>query len=94
MGGSPADRSVSSPEAAGRKFSLSRDVTRTECPWLRRDLQAGETVFHYTGPTYGCVADGVAVTEKSGEHPFFEVPRDALTVNSACARSKSEPPND
>lgn len=59
---------------------LTRDVTIAECPWLDRDLKAGETVWRYDGHTYGCVQpSGVAVTLKAAETPFFEVPRDAIT---------------
>jgi len=36
---------------------------------------AGEIVYEYTGPTYGCVSPlGLAVTKEPGQIPFFEVP--------------------
>ena len=59
---------------------LTRDVPVMECPWLDRDLKAGETVWQYDGRTYGCVQpSGIAVTMmKAAETPFFEVPRDAI----------------
>jgi hypothetical protein len=58
---------------------LIRDVPQTECPWLDRDLKAGETVWSYTGPTYGVVSpDGTPVTAKAAETPFFELPADSV----------------
>lgn len=58
---------------------LVRDVLRSECPWLDRDLRAGERLFRYPGYTYGCVSPaGIAMTEEAGQTPFFEVPREAL----------------
>lgn len=48
--------------------------------WIPRVYWPGETVYEYNGPTYGCVnwENGIAVTEKLDETPFFEFPRDAL----------------
>lgn len=74
---------TSSIEGVGTKiaFVLTRDVPVSECPWLDRDMKAGETVFDFTGCTYGCVGpDGIACSERPGEHPFFEIPRSALTL--------------
>lgn len=61
---------------------LSRAVTKAECPWLDEDLPAGLVVHKFTGCTYGCIGAGIAVTRESGEHPFFEVPCDAVSTPS------------
>lgn len=58
---------------------LTRDVTVDECPWLDRDLKAGDVLWSYDAYTYGCVSPGgIAVTAKAAETPFFEVPADAV----------------
>ena len=60
-------------------YTLTRDVQKSECPWLDRDMRKDEIVHRYSGYTYGCVGDGVACTERPNETPFFEIPRDALS---------------
>lgn len=60
------------------QLSLTRDVLKSECPWLERDMKKGEFVFTYDGCTYGCIGAGIACTAKPGETPFFELPADAL----------------
>jgi len=58
---------------------LIRGVSRSECRWLKRDFLKGETVYEYTGPTYGCISrKGVACSEVEGKTPFFELPADAV----------------
>lgn len=62
-----------------RVLVLVRDVTQEEAPWLDRDLKAGETVWSYSGHTYGVISpQGIAVTAKVAETPFFEIPLDAV----------------
>jgi len=62
-----------------RKYRLIRDVTKKECPWLDRTFKEGETVYYYSGYTYGCISfNGIAVCEKLDENPFFELPENAL----------------
>ena len=62
-----------------RKYRLIRDVTKKECPWLDRTFKEGETVYYYSGYTYGCVNfNGVPCSEKLDENPFFELPENAL----------------
>jgi hypothetical protein len=63
-------------------MKLSRAVTKKECPWLDEDLPAGLEVHKFSGCTYGCVGAGIAVTREPGENPFFEVPRDALSLSN------------
>ena len=60
------------------KYKLIRDVTKKECPWLDRTFKEGEILYKYTGYTYGCIDEGLAVSEKLNETPFFELPYDAL----------------
>lgn len=62
-----------------RRRVLKRDVTVEECRWLDRTYKAGETVYLYSGATYGVIGpNGTAVTEVVDETPFFELPCDAL----------------
>lgn len=62
-----------------RTFSLNRNVTPEECPWLPREMLYGETVYEFRGATYGYIGSGIAVTFEADKGPFFELPRDALT---------------
>ena len=64
------------------KYTIVRDVTKTECPWLDFDLKKGIPVYRYDGCTYQCISDhGVAVTMVNGKLPFFEVPWNAVVVD-------------
>jgi len=59
---------------------LTRDVNQTECDWLERDFKKGETVYKYTGYTYGCISrKGVAVSLVKDKDPFFELPNDSIS---------------
>lgn len=58
---------------------LKRLVTVEECYWLDRDFDAGEEVYIFNGPTYGCIGpDGIAVSLDPDTGPFFEIPKSAL----------------
>ena len=64
--------------APGRRMRVTRDVTRAECPWLRRDFEAGTLLVEYLGFTYGTIsANGTAVSVDGGV-PFFELPTSSL----------------
>ena len=61
------------------KMTLKRDVTVNECGWLDRDFVEGETVYTFSGVTYGCIGpDGIACSLDPDFGPFFELPRSAL----------------
>ncbi len=60
------------------RFVVVRDVTKAECHWLAETVPAGRVVHRYYGPTYGCIASGIAVTDEPDETPFYEMPLDAL----------------
>lgn len=61
-------------------FTLTRNVLRTECDWLPRDLAKGDKVILHEGATYGAISNaGIAVLIDEGG-PFYEVPIDAVTV--------------
>lgn len=63
------------------KYVLLRDVTKAECDWLDREFKKGETVYKYSGATYGCISwGGVACCEQPNSTPFFEMPNDALEL--------------
>lgn len=62
-----------------RRFRVTRDVTREECPWLDRKIKAGRILYEYLGDTYGCItSSGTACTVRLGVTPFFEVPTSAI----------------
>ena len=65
------------------RMKLNRLVAMEECPWLDRDYGNGETVFTYTGFTYGCISPGGQACSDGpdNETPFFELPRDALSAD-------------
>jgi hypothetical protein len=68
------------------KYTLNRDVTKAECPWLDAELKKGASVYRYDGCTYACISgNGVAVTLFEDRLPFFEIPRNAVTP-AAVAR--------
>lgn len=63
----------------GKKLKIIRDVTIKECCWLENNILKDTIVYIYDGYTYGCItSNGIAVTINYNEHPFFEIPRDAL----------------
>jgi hypothetical protein len=51
---------------------------------LGRNAAEGEVFYVFTGPTYGAVdtEDGIALSERPGEGPFFEFPRDAVEIRT------------
>jgi hypothetical protein len=62
-----------------RRGVLNRKVTKDECSWLEQDLQKGKEVYKYDNYTYGCIgSSGIAVSDKAGETPFYEVPRNSV----------------
>ena len=62
-----------------KKGALKRDVTVQEVSSLDQDLKKGREVFKYHGYTYGCISEnGVAVSDKPGEGPFYEIPANAV----------------
>ena len=64
-----------------RKYILIKDVLGKDYSWVPRDFLKGEIVYHFRGPTYGCISPhGIAITIKPGEGPFFELPRDSLDI--------------
>ena len=63
------------------KYKVNRDVTQKECHWLKATVQKGTIVYKYMGHTYGCITPaGIAVSRKDQQLPFFELPKDALTI--------------
>lgn len=66
------------------KFIVTRDVSKSECPWLPEDLSAGFVVNQFVRCAFGCITpDGTACTfDEGGGYPFFELPKDAVAVFS------------
>jgi hypothetical protein len=78
----PVSQPIAKHSVSRRAFVLTRNVTKKECPWLDRPFKKNETVFEYTGCTYGCISwNGTAFTEKENETPFFELPNDAVCLH-------------
>lgn len=66
---------------SGAAYIVTRDVTPEECPWLDEPFTEGELVFPSKGYTYGAIGpSGVAVSRRQGEHPFIEIPLDAVRL--------------
>jgi hypothetical protein len=62
----------------GDRLVLTRDVTKSEAPWLPRDLSEGEVVYRFHGATYGVISrNGTAISFEGG-NPFYEVPSDSV----------------
>lgn len=60
------------------KLILKRDITQNECEWLPRELKQGETVYEYTGHTYGCISEtGIAVLIQE-DNSFYEIPLNSV----------------
>lgn len=64
----------------GARFVLVREVTRQECPWLKRTWQPGDEVFEFRGATYGCITPTGVACSVDGHNPFFELPGNALVI--------------
>jgi len=86
-----ASRSGPRKAAVRRQMVTTRDVSVEECPWLPEGIRGGTVLDCYSGATYGCISNrGRAMSEPGVEHPFFEVPRDALA--DLLDRSEREQP--
>lgn len=69
--------------ALGHPAVVTRDVRADELHnHLGRDVKAGERFYTFTQYTFGSVdnQNGIALSERNGEYPFFEFPRDAVEV--------------
>lgn len=79
----------------GRTGEIIRNVTKTECQWLERELKKGETVYEYVGPTYGVIGEsGVPVRfEKGGDSAFCEIPKNAVRWKANTSSAKSISPD-
>lgn len=62
-----------------RQYRVLRDVAADdEGSSALRDIAAGEVLYECLWWTYGCVRDGLTLTEDPrGGYPFFEFPIDA-----------------
>lgn len=56
---------------------IIQKLTIDECPWLDEEIKEGTKVYEFTGCTYGCVGDGIAVSF-APDGPFCEVPEYAI----------------
>eukprot|EP00929_Paragymnodinium_shiwhaense_P068316 TRINITY_DN34330_c0_g1_i1.p1 TRINITY_DN34330_c0_g1~~TRINITY_DN34330_c0_g1_i1.p1 ORF type:complete len:307 (-),score=62.70 TRINITY_DN34330_c0_g1_i1:619-1488(-) len=69
---------VRRPEA---RLAVIRRVSASECPWLSASLPPYSTVYTWSGATYGVLsADGLPVTFRPREPPFFELPEGSVTA--------------
>lgn len=68
-----------------RPVTVTRDVPDSDPHnHLGRDVSEGETFYIYYGHTYGCVdtINGIALSERDGQTPFFEFPLDAISEDT------------
>lgn len=63
---------------SGQVYITLREITTDECFWLDKPVPQGTMVVLYTGPTFGVISDGVAVTIPGWGHAFTEIPWDAI----------------
>lgn len=65
-----------------RRLRTTKRIDKSVQPWMddADAIEAGTIVYSYSGCTYGCVGDGIAVTLAPDQTPFIEVPRDAVEV--------------
>lgn len=62
-----------------RTGMVVREVSTSECPWLKWRLNPGRVVYRYFGCDYGACSDkGIAVTDQPDETPFYEIPFDSV----------------
>ena len=61
-----------------RKYTLLRDVTLNECPWLDHDLKKDTVLYTYGGCTYGVISPSGIAASFDGNTPFFEVPKNSV----------------
>jgi len=61
-------------------FITTRDITSSECHWIKETIEKGTVVYRFSGATYGCIGPGgVAITfDEGGANPFFELPGNSL----------------
>jgi hypothetical protein len=59
---------------------VTRNITRTECPWLDEEVPKETLVWLYNGPTYDCISDsGTAVALHKPDSNFWvEIPKNAV----------------
>lgn len=63
------------------QFTLNKNILKKDYKWLNRDFKEGETVFLFTGNTYGCIGENGIACCLDANPPFFELPATALSVN-------------
>lgn len=62
-----------------KRGHLKKDVTKGEYHWIAKDLKKGKVVYKYYGQTYGCITgNGIAVSNKPGKNPFYEIPEESV----------------
>jgi len=63
------------------QLMLSKNVTKKEHKWLKRDFVKGEKVYLYSSNTYNCIGTNGLACSINGNEPFFELPITALQFN-------------
>lgn len=62
-----------------KKFRVVRQLTKEERAGADDKVQPGNIVYLFKGCTYGCIShNGMAVSHKPDDGPFFEMPCDTL----------------
>lgn len=66
-----------------QRMIVNRDVPASEDGnFAGRDVARGDILWTFHLPTYGCIDDvrGIAMSRQPGEYPFFEFPRNAVSI--------------
>ena len=63
------------------KLKLSKNISKKEFKWLKRDFKKGELVYLHTGETYGCIGKNGLACTLDGNLPFFELPAGVLSID-------------
>ena len=69
---------------------LNRTILAVENRYLSKDIPIGKVVYEYVGYTYGCISSGVAVSDKPGQTPFYEVPIGSVDWDRGIISSSRE----
>jgi hypothetical protein len=58
-----------------KQIKILEDLNITDYYWLNRNIQKGEILNIYQGPTYNCISkNGIAAMELNETSYFFEIP--------------------
>ena len=62
----------------GKKMKVVRNVTRTECPWLKQTIASGTVVYRYPASPYAKPQEDHVLVTLGAEQPIFEMPENSV----------------